>query len=164
MEKLDISHIERPDLPWRKSEQRMTECGLAALSYPTITRKEFVERWKEWGRQRTGMMTCVTCFQTAQHYAPWERDPLDGIERAMRGERHYRAYGSLFETENRTPAPNTPLRLELRAMAILVERHKGEFEGLLTGLGNAIDLNERRLEQTRKRREERAAARRPSKW
>lgn len=157
-DKLNISHIERPELPWRKPEQRMTECGLVAASFPTIPRHEFVERWKQWGRQRTAIMTCVTCFQTAQHYAPWALDPLDGIERAMRGERHYRSYGNLFETERTIPAPNTPLRLELRAMAILVERHKDEFEGLLTGLGNAIDLNERRLERIRKRRRE---ARRP---
>jgi hypothetical protein len=162
VDKLEISHVERPELPWRKPEQMLTECGLVVASYPTITRDELFHRWKEWGEQRTAMTVCMTCFQTAQRWQTWFEDPLHGVQRAIEKEpRHYGGIGWKYGINQ--PAPNSPLRAELRAMAMLIERHREEFDGILTGLGEVVNLDEKRRERAEKKRQERAQ-RRPDKW
>jgi hypothetical protein len=56
MSKLELSHVERPELPWRKPEQTLTECGLVAASFPTISRAELIQRHKEWGQPGTALL------------------------------------------------------------------------------------------------------------
>lgn len=163
VDKLVVSHIERPALPWRTPEQQLTECGLPTNSYPTITRDETRDRLKEWGEQRTRMNTCVTCFDTANRWATWEYDPLDAIERAVNSDRRDNSRGGYWRRNGLTPtdiAPNSPLRADLRAIAILIERHRDEFDRLLIGLSEVVDLSAKRRETLVKKKE----ARRSTKW
>jgi hypothetical protein len=156
--KLEIAHVERPELPWRKPEQRLTECGLTAASYPTITRSELVDRVKEWGEQRTAMTVCMTCYQTAQRWNAWEENPIDAIRRAANNEPHWNRFAGIPEAVR-----TSPLLTELRAIAILIDRHHEEFDKIVVGLGEVVNLDQKREEQRRKRMEERRN-KRPSKW
>ena len=68
-----VDHILRPRLPWRTDDDTaLTECGYDASKVKAITREEFTERYKEWGSQRTAMVTCMTCIRTARNWGTWE--------------------------------------------------------------------------------------------
>jgi hypothetical protein len=150
--KLKVDHVERPELPWRTPEQAFTECGLVAASHPTITRAELADRYKQWGQQRTAMMVCMTCFATAQNWGTWNEDPLHSIERARKQEP--RRYHHRRLDSHQVAAPS-PLRTELRAMALLIERHREEFDGLVAGLSQVASLDaqreKRRVDAIRRR-------------
>jgi hypothetical protein len=152
MTKSPLDHVQRPELPWRTPEQAMTECGLPANSYPTITRSELAKRWKDFGQQRTAMTVCMTCFDTAKRWRTWQQDPLDGIQRALRQEPSPYRFGVAaggFRTGDEQPVPSSksPLRAELRALAILAERHSDEFHALVRGLMTVGDLAKKRREK-----------------
>jgi hypothetical protein len=140
-DKETLSHVERPNLPWRKPELALTECGKAAQGHITIPRDEFIRRWKEWGQQRVAMTTCMTCLHTAERWAEWEEDPLHAMQRAIAHE----PYGGHWSPKyGRTLAEadgKSPLRIELRAIAILVERHREEFDGLVDALKRVVRLD-----------------------
>lgn len=114
-----VDHILRPQLPWRDSAA-ITECGYDASKVQTLTRHEFFERLKEFGQQRTAMLTCMTCSDTAKNWGTWEDDPRRALEREIKWEwgLGYRA------REDRGQL----LRDELMAVAALVEAHREEFD------------------------------------
>jgi len=161
MTKPKIDHVERPELPWRQPEQALTECGLVAAAYPTISRLELAQRWKEWGQQRTAMTVCMTCFNTAQHWRTWEQDPLHGIERAAKLEPHRWVPPGFQEINPAIASEGSPLRTELRAIAILIERHRDEFNGLVVGLGQVSSLDQQRQKRREEKRRERSMRGKP---
>lgn len=123
-----VDHIVRPRLPWRaESEPAITECGFDASKVKAITREEFFQRRKDLGQQRTAMLTCMTCSQTAERWETWEQDPRKAIEREVNWECGWRGSGR-----------GERLKDELLAIATLIAAHSEEFKGLLA------DMNARR--------------------
>jgi hypothetical protein len=121
-----LDHVERPALPWRPA--RLTECGLPVESFPTIDREAFQARLRELGQQRSGLLTCMTCFDTARRWPAFEDDPVGALGReTYQGRRG----GDGF-------------RNELLAIAALIAAHRQEFAELLEAIGGTVNLAERR--------------------
>lgn len=116
-----VDHILRPTLPWRDAAA-MTECGLNANSVKTLSRAEFFARLKDMGQQRTAMLTCMTCADTAKRWGTWEDDPRRAIEREVNWET---SWGRQLRDRGER------LRDELIAIADLIETHREEFDAHL---------------------------------
>lgn len=116
-----VDHILRPRLPWRApDEPAITECGYDASKVKTLTRDEFLAREKDMGRQRTALLTCMTCSDAARRWPTWETDPRKALEREIAWESGWRAR----DNGNR-------LLYELEAIAELVRSHYHEFRATL---------------------------------
>lgn len=115
-----VDHIVRPQLPWR-TDAGITECGMNALKVPTLTREQFLQRLKDMGQQRTAMLTCMTCSDTARRWGTWDDDPRKALEREIH-----------WETSWRRDERGTRLRDELLAIAALIEAHPAEFAAHLS--------------------------------
>lgn len=115
-----VDHIERPRLPWRDTaDGAATECGLNAAKVSTLTRDQFFQRVKDLGQQRTAMLTCMTCCDTARRWGTWNDDPRNAVQREIEWERN----GRWSRSDDR----GTRLRDELTAIADLIAAHKEEF-------------------------------------
>lgn len=115
-----VDHILRPRLPWRaENEPAITECGYDASKVKTLTRESFFSRLKEFGRQRTALLTCMTCSDTAQRWPSWETDPRRAIEREIAWE------------SARWSDRGQRLNDELLAIAALIVAHPEEFRQLV---------------------------------
>jgi len=120
-----VDHILRPRLPWR-AEQPLTECGYNAVSVKTLTRDQFEARLKEYGQQRTGLVTCMTCMTTAHRWPTWEEDPRLALQREIEWESvHWNAYHKQVVEY----AKDRERRLldELLAVEALIAAHPEEF-------------------------------------
>lgn len=125
-----VDHILRPRLPWRDADApAITECGHNAAKTQTITREEFFSRQHDLGKQRTAMMTCMTCSGTVQRWGTWEDDPRLAIGREVEWERSgpYYARGEAKARNER----GQRLKDELLAIAALIESHREEFDALI---------------------------------
>lgn len=121
-----VDHILRPRLPWRPvNTPAITECGYDASKVKTLTRAEFFQREKELGKQRTAMLTCMTCADTARRWGRWEDDPRLAMQREIEWER-----GSAYYSRGREDR-GCLLRDELDAIATLIEAHREEFDAKL---------------------------------
>lgn len=118
-----VDHILRPSLPWR-SDSPVTECGYDASKVKALTRAEFFQRLNDYGQQRTAMLTCMTCSNTAQRHGSWDDDPRHAIQREVEWE----GSGRWAHKER-----GTRMRDELLAIAALIEAHRDEF---LAHVGN----------------------------
>lgn len=119
-----VDHILRPQLPWRRDQPAITECGYDASKVKALTREEFFQRVKDLGKQRTAMLTCMTCADTARRHGTWDDDPRRALEREINWECGY----------HRRDENGVRLRDELFAIAALIEAHREEFAGLVTGI------------------------------
>lgn len=132
-----VDHILRPSLPWRSAtDSPITECGYDAAKVNTITRSFYALRYKELGRQRAAMMTCMTCAQTAERWATWDDDPRKAIGREVE-----------WETAFCRSKRGDRLKDELLAIAQLIEKHGDEFSQIIA------DSNARREWLERKKAE-----------
>ena len=118
-----VDHILRPTLPWR-APAGITECGINAASVKTLTRDAYVARFKEMGQQRTALLTCMTCSDTARRWGTWDDDPRKAVEREIQ-----------WEVAWRHRDHGDTIRDELLALAALVEAHREEFDELLRAMG-----------------------------
>lgn len=124
-----IEHlIRRATVPWRAVEDHLTECGKNAADFPSITYDQFARKLRQQGQQRAAMSTCMTCWNAADRWKTWAVDPVDAVRREVLG---LRDNVELF-------------RRELWAIAALVQAHRDEFDGYLTGLNETTDLASRR--------------------
>lgn len=133
----DLTHIERPSLPWRP--ERKTECGLDAERHPTWTREQARRIAKELGKKRFSMHVCMTCQGTAERHATWEEDPASCMVRHAQGMTLTR-WGQRREASEEKRRFND----ELRAIAALIAAHREEFDALVEDLGDVVDLSDRR--------------------
>lgn len=117
-----VDHILRPRLPWRTDEGAITECGFDAAKVKTLTRAEFFARRKELGQQRTALLTCMTCSDTAGRWGTWDDDPRTAIEREIRWEQNGR-----WSQEHR----GERLKEELLVIAELIKAHRDEFDAIM---------------------------------
>lgn len=142
-----VDHIERPRLPWRSADEpSITECGLNSVKVKTLTRSEYFRRLKEFGQQRTALMTCMTCADTAKRWKTWEECPRGAVQREIEWEGigYYRS----FRTDR-----GTRMLDELRAIALLIERYPEDFARLLHDVRNTIDLKAEREKRARQPRQ-----------
>lgn len=133
----DITHIERPPLPWRP--ERATECGLDVSRHATWSRQEAIAKMKELGRQRFSMFVCMTCQHTMENHATWDDDPASCMVRhaapmALR-------WSADRDGEKRRFAD------ELRAIAALIAAHREEFDGLVQSYGEVVNLRTARKQR-----------------
>jgi hypothetical protein len=116
-----VDHILRPQLPWRSANDgAITECGYDATKVKTLSRAEFFQRIKDLGQQRTALLTCMTCSDTARRWGTWDDDPRLAIHREIEWERGGYSYHARTDRGER-------LKTELLAIAALVETHRDEF-------------------------------------
>lgn len=130
--KSPVDHISRAVLPWRGEEAGLTECGLAAASYPTITREAYRTRREEMGQQRCALFSCMTCADTVTRWSTWAEDPVDAMQReTAKYSRHLPERGEAF-------------RRELLSIAALIANHREEFDAHIAALGAVVKLDEHR--------------------
>ncbi len=142
--KTPVDHIVRPRLPWRSpDEPAITECGYDASKVKTLTREQWVERLKDYGRQRAGLVTCMTCLQTAERHPTWEEDPRLAVTREANWEvQWWDALGAREINGHR-------LKDELLAMAALAAAHPQEFRELIAGMDARRQWIERKAKNER---------------
>lgn len=133
-----VDHILRPQLPWRM-DGGITECGLDASKVKLLTREEFLARLKEYGQQRTALLTCMTCSDTARRFGTWEDDPRRALHREIEWETRGGHYWSRDERGVR-------LRDELSSIALLIEAHREEFDAHIALAEQRRSWNEKKAE------------------
>lgn len=134
-----VDHILRPRLPWRGDEGAITECGFDASKVKTLTRPEFATRLKEMGQQRTALLTCMTCSDTARRWGAWEDDPRKAMEREINWECGWR----------RREGGGERLKDELQAIAALVDAHREEFDAAVRSIQQRREWNEKKAARGR---------------
>lgn len=139
-----VDHIIRPQLPWRKNgEGAVTECGYDATKVKSITRGDFFKRIKNIGKQRTAMVTCMTCADTASRWGTWEDDPRPALDREIVWEM----------TRNYRNDRGQRLKNELLAIADLIEKHKEEFDAFIDQHIKQQEWNEMKARKKEKKSE-----------
>jgi hypothetical protein len=129
-----VDHILRPQLPWRTGGA-ITECGFDATKVKTLTRDEYQARLKDLGQQRSAMLTCMTCGDTARRHGTWEDDPRKALDREIQWEARYNRY-----SEDR----GVRLRDELLAIADLIAAHREEFDAHVAHTEQRRSWNEKK--------------------
>lgn len=130
-----IEHITRTPLPWRKSEH-LTECGLEASKYPSLTPDEAIAKVKKQGQQRAAMSTCMTC---------WSR----GGRGFTRGETEDLVQVLQRECERVRWEDGGLLRAELRAIVDVVEAHRDECVAHIEAQSQMTDIAVMRAKRRR---------------
>ncbi|WP_102144322.1 hypothetical protein [Mycobacterium hubeiense] len=137
-----LDHIVRSGLPWRA--ERLTECGRSANDVAsTITLDELKARIEQHGKRRTAFTVCITCWTTAAHAAQWEVNPIGVIGREAQ------RCGCNFVVDRSHKPEAQRFTAELHAIAALIEAHRDEFDGYITGLAETASLTERRRSKRR---------------
>lgn len=137
-----VDHIERPRLPWRGGDGAITECGYDASKVKTLTRPEFIARLREFGAQRTALLTCMTCSDTARRWGTWDDDPRQALEREILWEHG----GRWRAREDR----GDMLLFELQAAAALIAAHRAEFDATVDALRQRRDWLAKKDARSRK--------------
>lgn len=151
--KLQIAHVVRPLPPWRSPTHDLTECGLSVSDNETITRADFLERYRDLGRERTAMLTCMTCMTTFERYgglrqlpATWEDDPVAALAREAEKAKWAR----------RGSAKRERLAVELHAIIQLIQEHRAEFDAIISRIEwsaqQAIERDARRAQKKAQRK------------
>lgn len=131
----ECEHLTRPTFPWRAD--RHTLCGLAADEVTSaISLDALVERIERDGHAQTSVAMCRTCWD-GRETARWDSNPIGVVARE--------AVRAGIGSREPSHQPEAALfRAELRAIAALIEVHRAEFDGYLTGLAATTNLAEHR--------------------
>lgn len=133
----ELKHIERPRLPWQTD--RLTECGRDVDDYRediVIDRPQVKRLLAAYGQQRVAFLLCMTCLNRANYsHDSWEDNPASVMRR------HCERGGD-----------GAAINVELRALALLVDAHRDEFDQAIHDLQSAVPLAARRKQKTRARR------------
>lgn len=133
-----LIHAERLRPPWRTV--LLTECGRNVAEFAegrVFGRDEMVAKVKEWGKQRTAMLMCMSCWSRFQYnwQGSWEEHPEGIVERDVGGFGRRRSM----------------LGAELKALSVLYEAHPEEYAAIVAGLAATEDLAEKRAEKRLRR-------------
>jgi hypothetical protein len=128
-------HVTRSMLPWRS--EALTECGCATSDVANvITLNELDDRIMRYREERTCRTVCTRCWQTSNISPRWETNHVGVIAReAVRsgiGDRHPSSQPEAVRFGN-----------ELRAIAALIDAHRGEFDSYLAGLESTVSITDR---------------------
>jgi hypothetical protein len=139
-DRLPMEHIERCMLPWQS--ERLTECGKHVEEFAVVlTREQAARKFREQGQQRAALTTCITCMNRGQ-YQPlsWGSNPAAVMSRAC-------------DHAGWRPGDDHPMNVELRALALLVEAHRDEFDEAVAALKDSASFAAaRRARATQRRR------------
>jgi hypothetical protein len=139
-----VDHILRPRLPWRAAEDAITECGYDALEVRTLTREAYEARYKELGRQRTAMLTCMTCSDAHARWGRWADDPRQAMSREIDWE---------VKWGREVAGREQRLKDELLAIAALIDAHRDEFDQLVDTLKRRRDwLDQKKAAEAQRQR------------
>ncbi len=127
---IGLEHVVRDCPPWR-DEKSLTECGLSVGGYLIISRDDLLAKVTKQGQQRAALSTCMTCWQTTKRHSTWASSPSAVLARECQPDLG----------PSRLVRPDQQIDLELRAIALLTEAHKGEFDSLLEDLAAAVPLH-----------------------
>ena len=122
---ITLEHVKRGHPPWRAAPG-LTECGRNAGAYPVLDRDEFLAKIAEQGVQRAAMSTCMSCWHTVKRHSTWAISPQAVLSREC---------NELFGQR-----PDALIDCELRAIALLIEAHRGEFDELLASLSETVSI------------------------
>ena len=145
-----LEHILRPLLPWR-SDGAITECGLNGASVKALTREQHLARLKEYGEQRTALLTCMTCMRTAEQYPDWQTEPRLALGREVAWERVHYSRGRVMTYGGDN---GQRLRDELLAIESLIAAHPEEFQRYISDTVTRREWQERQKEAKRQRQPE----------
>lgn len=139
--KEEIDHVLRIPLPWRN--ESLTECGLDPKGKKVLTHETFIARCKDLGKTRIAMVTCMTCLQTTQNWLHAEGSLIARLGREIdrSGRQWVRPDGNPDLLEN-----------ELRAIALLIDAHREEFDQALADTTGAISIDKLRANRKAKQR------------
>lgn len=130
-----LQHIERPRLPWQV--ERLTECGRDPEDFReglVIERPEVKRLLAAHGQQRVAFLICMTCLNRARYsYDSWELNPASVMRRHC----------------DRSGGDGSAINVELRALALLVEAHRDEFDQAVRDLQGAVPLAAHRKQRAR---------------
>lgn len=136
-----LDHIARPGLPWRADG--LTECGHPTTGMAVITVEELAARVRRVGQQRAAFTVCMTCAGRVSYSHPWRQDPVGVLARELKRVGEYGPRRAVSPEHARMVA-------ELRAITDLVAAHRDEFDGYLSGLGDTVNLADRRTRRIRR--------------
>ena len=140
-----VDHIIRPCLPWRSADEpQLTECGYDSTEVKSLTREAYLKRFKEYGQQRTGLVTCMTCMHTAARWPTWSDDPRLAVSREVEWEAPYWSLDRKIHERR-----GVRLRDELLAIEALIAAHAQEFRDLLASIDARRQWNERKAKNER---------------
>jgi hypothetical protein len=142
-----VDHITRAVLPWRTVAE-LTECGKPAadLAGRLVTRAEAATRIKAVGQKRAAFSLCMTCVSTSDRHRNLyghTEDPVGVVARATGAVRHAAPPWNGRE-ETKDWRERERLVTELEAIAALIEAHREEFDGYLSGREQTVSLADRR--------------------
>jgi hypothetical protein len=137
----ELDHVLRPSLPWRS--EHLTECGRDPNGLNVLTNEDFIARCKKLGKQRTAMITCMTCLQTTENWLHSQ-----GSLTARLG-REVDRVGRKWSRESKDGGR---LENELRAIEFLVQAHRDEFDDALEAMQGAVSLDRARSAKRAKQR------------
>ena len=140
-----VDHIVRPQLPWRRGEGAITECGYDASQVKAITREEYFKRLQDMGQQRAALFTCMTCADTAKRWGTWDDNPGRALDREITWE----CGGAYWRNRDDR---GFRLRDELSVIAALIEAHRDEFDAMLSERTQRREWQERKLDLEKRRR------------
>ncbi len=130
-ENLPRQHVKRPALPWR--DDTMTECGRPADD-TCLTREQAIAKARRLGPRRAALTTCLVCLDTAQRWPGWDLSPAAVMARELKGFTYWRS------DSDTTPR----IQDDLRAIALLIDAHREEFNELLAALQATVPLRARK--------------------
>ena len=136
-----LKHIIRTGLPWREATK--TVCGKPVTQYApglVISIEEARTLVRQYGQQRAAFLMCMTCINHVSNWTTWERDPVARMAR---------------ECERGWGDPDPLVVAELRAIGILVERYRVDFDEVVAGIvaGDVVQFSD-----LRKQRDQRGTA------
>lgn len=162
-----VDHIARLIVPWR-ADVELTECGRAVTEVPAeriVTVDTVNARVRDQGQQRAAFSTCMTCWETAERWhGSGRRNRLGAILRelealryvdhapvrrfapgeSVRWDREYDRQLGAWERRKR-------FERELDAILALIQAHRAEFDGFITGHAAAPSLADARARRPRLR-------------
>lgn len=142
-----VDHITRAVLPWRMSAD-LTECGKAAADYVgrLVTREQAAARIKAIGQKRAAFSLCMTCADTSDRHRNKRDLTTDLVHVVARATSSVDHAGPPYT--DRSPSgqwlERQRLAAELEAIAALVEAHREEFDGYLSGREQTVSLADHR--------------------
>ncbi len=113
-------HVRRTMPPWRRGSPPIAECGMRVEeTEKMLAREEYYELPVDASRRG---QVCATCASTISRHETWEKHPVGHLIREA---------GAQFVALGRDCDQLTD---EVRALAMLVERHPEEFDEVLRPL------------------------------
>lgn len=139
-----LQHVSRPDMPWRAAT--LTRCGreVAELAEGRVIDVDTARaKVKRLGQQRAAMFLCMTCCNHVGDWPEWDVNPIGRMNRECSGAAYRR------DDDPRVAG----LATDLRALAILADRHRDEFDAIVAGLQdpNLVGLAQHRARRAVRR-------------